>query len=404
MEPEPIGPQQQAAHQQEFDFTRGSQLAMLREARLPTHMKVSGMALKAVLKAIDDFGRGRPAFAGRAAIARCANLRPRQVSNAIAALLDLSLIVRERQRSVRGRPNQLRIVWTELAVLCQPSHPSHPATVSQQTATMPLATKPANPLATMPTMPAVTIPNRNFLSEPATMPERVEDREFRAAELGATDDARLGATAAPLGAMRARLGAIRRPPYPLEALETNLNRLLLPPRQETPPEGWQEVENLLRSFGLGTAANIVAAARQHGQLPSEFGALVERAIATARLPANAQRLSSPPGAVAHFLATGNWPCSGIIDLDEAQRREQRRQESQAAAADQAAAIHAAPSAGDVLRALEAQHGAALDALPPAERAELEREALGPSFAFVPPLSRRLACLRKLAARLQEIAR
>ncbi|MCH8923074.1 MAG: hypothetical protein IIA67_08010 [Planctomycetes bacterium] len=45
--------------QREIDFTRGEMLGLIRKAKLPRQPGVSSTAMKAVLRAIDDFARGK---------------------------------------------------------------------------------------------------------------------------------------------------------------------------------------------------------------------------------------------------------------------------------------------------------------------------------------------------------
>jgi len=83
---------------------------------------VKGPVLKAVLKSLDDFGRGHEAFPSVETIAQDVNYSERHVKRAIEGLEGLSLITKNRKS--RRMPdgqfanlNHYRIVWTELALL-----------------------------------------------------------------------------------------------------------------------------------------------------------------------------------------------------------------------------------------------------------------------------------------------
>jgi len=106
--------------QTQFDFTRGEQLAMIRDAQLtaPAGAQVSAAALKAALRAIDDHGRGRPAFPALNTIARESGLGLRTVKRAVAALEAMGLLIVQRRNSGGGRQsNRYTVVWSELGLL-----------------------------------------------------------------------------------------------------------------------------------------------------------------------------------------------------------------------------------------------------------------------------------------------
>ncbi len=105
--------------QREFDFNRASQLSALRDAVLPGVPQVSAAAMKAALRAIDDFARtDGECFATAETLAVTAGVGLRTVKRALAALESLSLVTCERRKSRYGTTtNHYRIVWSELALL-----------------------------------------------------------------------------------------------------------------------------------------------------------------------------------------------------------------------------------------------------------------------------------------------
>lgn len=100
---------------------RGEELAILREAVLPSVKTkrggVSASTLKAVLRAIDD--HGRVCFASQETLAREVGISVEQCKRAVDALENtLSLIWKERKTTPRGTPcNHYGIVWEELRLL-----------------------------------------------------------------------------------------------------------------------------------------------------------------------------------------------------------------------------------------------------------------------------------------------
>lgn len=101
---------------------RGEELAILREAVLPSVKTkrggVSGSTLKAVLRAIDD--HGRVCFAKQETLAREVGISKEQCKRAVDALENhLSLICKERMET-----NHYRIVWEELRLLNQSREPA----------------------------------------------------------------------------------------------------------------------------------------------------------------------------------------------------------------------------------------------------------------------------------------
>lgn len=121
--------------QQSFDFDRAEQLGMIERWQPPRVPGVSTAALKAVLRGIDSYGRGREAWPSEATLARDSGLGLRTVKRAVKGLHALSLVIVSR----RGphTVNHYRIVWTELALLCgerRATNLDRSATVSERSA------------------------------------------------------------------------------------------------------------------------------------------------------------------------------------------------------------------------------------------------------------------------------
>ena len=124
---EPRGPDD--ARQQQLDFVRGEQLRLLQDAELPKQARdktghgVRASALKALLTAIDHYGRGRSggAFASVRTLAAAANVGPRTATRAIEVLQQLGLLCVSNDGPRIGQlgspTNRYTIVWSELALL-----------------------------------------------------------------------------------------------------------------------------------------------------------------------------------------------------------------------------------------------------------------------------------------------
>ena len=121
-----------------IDFERAEQLGMVARWECPRVRGVSPAACKAVLRAIDGFGRGREAWPSERTLAQVAGVSERTVKRAIRHLVNLSVLISER----RGPHtlNHYRIVWTELALLVPGrtncARPERSATVSERSATV----------------------------------------------------------------------------------------------------------------------------------------------------------------------------------------------------------------------------------------------------------------------------
>lgn len=114
--------------QRTIDFTRGEQRAILNNAELPQDAKdkwgkgVKANVLKGVLRAIDDFGRGRDAGAYPSidTLAKSACIGRRTCQRAVEVLEQIGVLCVE-QHGRRGRmgspTNTYTIVWSELSLL-----------------------------------------------------------------------------------------------------------------------------------------------------------------------------------------------------------------------------------------------------------------------------------------------
>ncbi len=132
--------------QRPLDFLRGEQLRLLQDCQLPRVARdrqghgVRAAALKMVLTAIDNYGRGRPggAYASVETLAKSANVAKRTATRAVEVLQTLGLICvenDERRWGRRGSPtNRYTIVWSELALRCDRGLLSSPARGEVQSA------------------------------------------------------------------------------------------------------------------------------------------------------------------------------------------------------------------------------------------------------------------------------
>ena len=123
--------------QLQIDFARGEQLGILRDARLPRVPGVAGVSLKAVLRVIDDHGRGRTCWLLHATIAAEAEIGERTARRATRALAALGVLCVERRRIAGGSRascNHYTIVWSELALLARRPPADQTATPAHQTA------------------------------------------------------------------------------------------------------------------------------------------------------------------------------------------------------------------------------------------------------------------------------
>lgn len=299
--------------QTQFDFSRGEQLALLREAVLPDcHVSEGARSIavkadgsKAVLRVIDDYaGKSGVCWASAATIARAANMSLRKCSRCLAVLEhQLGLITRD-ENDGGGAVIHRRIVWSELALLCSRGRPATYATSGTGSPREPM------PQSHQP-MPQSHQP----------VPQSHQ-------------------------------------PVPPVAQE--------PPESQEPPltAEWQEVAAAFERVGL-TSPAVLRTAQQRGLSAGQCIELAETYLA------NRGRLDTP-GAIAYRIQTGHWPADGVRELADIRaasaRREQERQERQrreAMTRDAAAAR---------LAELESRYGQVLDALPPDQLDQLAARA------------------------------
>jgi hypothetical protein len=263
-----------AAHKQtEIDFARGHQLALIREAELPVGKGRDGVGVKpgvlrAVLRCIDDHGRGAEAWLSYATLSRESDVKPRQARRAVESLVAMSLICVERKR-IPGRGdrvtcNHYRIVWSELELL------------------------------------------------------RRQKPKYQVA-LAADQVAFLGDQVALQGHQSAPEAPLEAPPLPPD------------PESPGTDGEWQRVADKFRGKLVSVNA-LAQQARAQGFTPAEFHQRVLDAFATATLPQNARLIDKPNGAVGWFLRNGEWPVEGVATLADVAAECRRRDEAAADAA------------------------------------------------------------------------
>ena len=132
-----------AERQTQFDYPRQSQLAMLRDCRLPKCKNVAPSLLKLLLKMIDDYGRGEDAWPTQETLAGACCVEPRTIRRALTALTELSLVIIERKNRYGKTLNHYRIVWSELDLL-RPRGPNPVLQESPKETPPTASTKPTN--------------------------------------------------------------------------------------------------------------------------------------------------------------------------------------------------------------------------------------------------------------------
>jgi len=116
--------------QQTIDWTRSQQRNLIKQLDLPKlekltpdsdrSVRASNTVCKAVLKAIDDYGRGGFAWPSQATLALDTDLSKRQVATAIARLKSFGLLAIDKRKLPNGNVGNLySIVWSELALIQQ---------------------------------------------------------------------------------------------------------------------------------------------------------------------------------------------------------------------------------------------------------------------------------------------
>ena len=303
-----------ATRQQEFDWSRGRQLAILRDCVLPEGLQgkdgssVSQAKAKALLKLIDDYARGRTAFVSLETLVEKSQMGRRTVIRATQALHALSLLIVVKDG--RRRCNRYTLVWSELALLC----PSESHSCSSSVA------KPSGPsqaddhVAAMAAIASGTVPS-------ATSATSLDDDEDGQDEEGdgwhSADQAKCHPDQAKChhGTLTVPRSAIEPPPpYP-------------PDTQAAPePITWGSAAAEIRAYGVQRTGDAIRYAKQRGSTPEE---LLD-ALRTCR--ANERLFARPPAALVEWCRSGDWPADGVRDWQTVgvlQRAQEDRRRSQA---------------------------------------------------------------------------
>lgn len=315
--------------QQRIDFSRAEQLGLLREARLP-------MQQKAVLRAIDDFGRGGEAWPSQSRLAVAVGCSERHLRRLLSELVDDSLVCITRQCLGDGRRsgNVYVIVWSELALLSQASG------VRQQESAI-------------------------SLQESAPGPPEVPD-------IGA-DQPDICAYQSDICADQPDICAYQ-PDNGVRFREAPKETLKEPP----PPSAHQAAaEDVGHSeAGDGEPSRLADALKAAGieRIEPVIREATERGLSAEALrtivrdyTANRPKFIGP-GAIVDRIRSGAWPAAGVVPAATLARRQaESQQQRQAAEASRRQADRRAELRRQVL---EARHGPALAALDSAARYDL----------------------------------
>lgn len=253
-----------ADRQTQFDYPRQSQLAMLRDCRLPKCKSVAASLLKLLLKMIDDYGRGEDAWPTQETLANACGVEARTIRRALTALENLSLVIIERKKNRYGTTtNHYRIVWSELDLL---------------------RTQGPNP-----------VPKDSLQGTPPTASHKPTNRTFE------------GDQADIPGVPTGHLLHTNRTCMSYKPTEAQITSSTLSGEGEVEEdfETWEEAEQQLEVRGLATAPQIAHEARCRGLNASE----VLQAIRD--YDANRSHFRGP-GAITFRLRTGAWPTNVII--------------------------------------------------------------------------------------------
>ncbi len=294
-----------------FEWERGTQLALLRDVRLPRVAGVSQVTLKAVLRSIDDHARrGGDCWATQETVAREIGVsNVRTVKRAIAALLAASLITCERRKVPGGHRltvNHYRIVWTELALLEAKAAAANKVTLT--------------------TNQSDILSDQSDIDDRSTghgchLPRSEKKRLLTATLNGTREEAAeefLIQEGAEMPTKRNKL--IERPILAADDEARTAERELGERRRSTQP-GWPEheqdrVRDMFLAAGVGTADDLLQLAIARGLTPADCDAHVEQ------LHGSVDAKEKKPlgaGALVHRIKQGAWPCNLIakIDLDKA---------------------------------------------------------------------------------------
>jgi hypothetical protein len=334
-----------------FEWERGTQLALLRDVRLPRVTGASQVTLKAVLRSIDDHARrGGECWATQETIAREIGVsNVRTVKRAIAALLNASLITCERRKVPGGHRltvNHYRIVWTELALL------------EAQAASQNKVTLAANNKVTFATDQSDILTDQSDIYDRSTghgchLPRSEKKRRLTATRTGAREACEEAAADFDFSEQEASTMArttktTRKPPEPRPILEADY--AAAPTQHRSKPEptpndhrpttiepgspedlaavsdyqsrrrtvrSWSgydqdRVRDMLTAAGVGRAEECVQKAISRGDQPQDVDAIVEQFHGS--VEAKTQKPLGP-GALYDRIMQGNWPCLLIAKVD-----------------------------------------------------------------------------------------
>jgi hypothetical protein len=356
--------------QRTIDYSRASQLRMIRECEPPLvqiagpgERKPVGVApksLKAVLWCLDEHGRGHECFPSEGRIAEMTKLGLRTVKRAIAALERLSLICVSRRKSIYGvTQNHYRLVWSEIELLCQPGRGS---SIESNLPTREPATRPTA----------------------ATRLPELDADHTGAGTFPPWDPPDQSAVAADQSAVAADQSAVAAPKPPFKRFR---NASYPPPAASASSmvvdAAWPAAAAVLAKLRIGgdvigSWRKILECAAARGLSEQDLLEQIELGEATLALSTNARKFTKPLGALAFFLREGRWPVDGVVTPDEQRERselEQQQRERQLQDLDRRRA--ALQAAAEQLEALERDYGPRLDALGPAELDALAANCLDP---------------------------
>lgn len=261
----------------QIDFARGDQLGLIDAIQFGNAGAVSGTATKAVLRAVDSFGR--ECFATVPTIAARANCSERVAKRALSRLVELSIITRERKTNVFGVvTNHYRIVWSEMQLMVD----RQLSAVRGAVLPVPVCPPPARTIG--PRRPTIG-PRRPTVGPLATERRAIMAHNTQEEQINRHQTAREAAA---------------------ECFDFS-------------EEGAKELRSLFESIGLKRASAFAAEFRCRA---ADVKAAVEVFLAQRRLFENG-------GAVIDFLRSGCWPVDGVkslVELEDQRQRERERRE------------------------------------------------------------------------------
>lgn len=174
----------------------------------------------------------------------------------------------------------------------------------------------------------------------------------------------------PVGSTTVPSGIDHRPHVGTQSAQEAPKKRPPPAPQTKASDPWRKVEEEFRTH-LGAVSKLVKRFKAEGRSPVELRSKLEEGLATVGMAANVGKFTSPSGAVFAWIESGVWPAADVISIEQERRRQedvavmnQHRIAKERADAERAAAFEAK------LAALEAEHGAALDAMSGREQAAL----------------------------------